>query len=172
MKNFAKSLHENDMMLKLPAKYSEYLRAEPEEIVFHDPENDEQAKIASKTKRKAVTWISISDIVLLLIFIYVIVTKNKFIVIFLMGAITFAFMAVTTKIIKTKVQVAIGKAVIKIKQREFDKKKTYYYYVAVAVDEPKKAIYSRIQVSKKDFEKIHEGTPIMIINLGKAVVLD
>lgn len=172
MEKFTKSLFENNMMLKLPPEYAEYLQSAPGEINFHDPENEEQAKIAAKRKRSHVTLLSIADIVLLLIFIYVIVTKNQFIVIFLMGVITFISIVLTVKTIKTKVQVAIGRAVIKIRKCRSGKKRSYLYTVAVAVDEPKKAIHSGILVSRKDYKKIQEGTRIMIINIGKAVVLD
>lgn len=92
-----------------------------------------------------------------------------------MGLLTALFMAVTARVLCRKIQVVTGRAVIKTKQRKQSKKKIYTYYVAVAVDEPEKAIYSRIPVSKADYDKIQEGTPIMVVNIsssGKGVVLD
>ncbi len=115
------------------------------------------------------------DILLLLIFVYVIATKNTFVVISLMGVLTALFITVTARVLCRKIQVVTGRAVIKTKQRRQGKRRTYLYYAAVAVDEPEKAIYSRIPISKADYDKIQQGTPIMIVNIsssGKGVVLD
>lgn len=174
MKNFIDSIYENNMKLEIPAEYAEYIRIHPGKIVYHDPENDEQAAIAAKMKMKTAVWLTIGDVLLMIIFVYVIATKNTFIVIFLMGLLTALFMTETARVMCRKLQVATGRAVIKTKQRKQDSKKIYSYYVAVAVDEPEKAIYSRIPVSKADYDKIQEGTPIIIVNIssGKGAVLD
>lgn len=175
MRDFVDSLYENDMKLKIPAEYAEYLHTQPEEIVYYDPENDEQAAIASKVKMKTAAFLVICSIVLLLLFIYVIATKNKLFVIVVMGLMVAIFTSTAIRVIRRKTQVVTGRAVVKTKQRKSGKKKTYYYYVAVAVDQPVKTIYSQIPVSESDYEKIQEGTPIMIVNVstpGKGVVLD
>ncbi len=175
MKDFVDSLLENNMMLKLPAEYAEYLQTIPKEIVFHDPENEEQAKIAAKVKMKTVAFLVACSVVLWLLFIYVIASKNKFIVIFLMGVVTAAFTLTAISVIRKKTQVVTGRAVIKTKQRRHGKRKSYSYYVSVAVDEPEKAIYSNISVDKKDYEKIQEGSLILVVNVtatGKGVVLE
>lgn len=175
MKDFISNLLENNMQLKIPIKYAEYLNTRPGEIVYYDPENEEQAKLASKTKMKTVSFLVICSLVLWFLFIYVIATKNKLIVILLMGFVTLAFTAAAIHVVRKKTQVAIGRAVIKTKQRKQGKKKNYSYYVAVAVDTPQKAIYPNIPVSKSDYKKIQEDTPIMIVNVtasGKGVVLE
>lgn len=126
-------------------------------------------------KIKTGAWLMIGDILLLLIFVYVIVTKNTFIVISLMGVLTVLFMAETARVLGRKPQVVTGRAVIKTKQRKYGQRRSYSYYAAVAVDAPEKAIYSRIPVSKADYDKIQEGTLIMVVNIpssGKGVVLD
>lgn len=43
MKDFVNFIYENDMKLEIPAKYAEYLRVQPGKMVYHDPENNEQA---------------------------------------------------------------------------------------------------------------------------------
>ena len=170
MKDFIESIHKNNGMLELPLEYAEYLNTRPKEIVFHDPENEQQAKLAAKVKLKTGLFLGGCSAVLLFLFVYVIVSKNTLLVISLMGLITFLFSAVFIQLLTKKTQVAIGRAVIKIKQR-----KSYSYFVSVAVDEPEKAIHANIPVSKSDYEKISEGTSIMIVNIsspGKGVVLD
>ena len=175
MKDFIESIHKNNGMLELPLEYAEYLNTKPKEIVFHDPENEQQAKLAAKVKLKTALFLGGCSAVLLFLFVYVIVSKNTLLVISLMGLITFLFSAVFIQLLTKKTQVAIGRAVIKIKQRRTGKRKSYSYFVSVAVDEPEKAIHANIPVSKSDYEKISEGTSIMIVNIsspGKGVVLD
>lgn len=175
MKDFVGSVYADNMMLEIPAEYAEYIRVQPGELVFHDPENDEQAAIVAKMKSETVSFFAIVDVLFLLIFICIIVSVNKFMVIFLMGLLTALFMIETVRVVRRKLQVVTGRAVIKMKKRRHDKRSTYLYYVAVAVDQPEKAIYSGISVSKEDYDKIQEGTPIMIVNIsspGKGVVLD
>ncbi len=175
MKEFRKLLNENDMVAKIPAEYFEYLQTQPKELVFHDPENDEQAKIASRVKNKTLRMFVFGDVILLLILIYVIVTKNKFIVISLMGVMIVLFVTKTVEIARKKPQVVVGKAVTK--QKKWDAthnlKTKYNYYVSIAVDEPEKAIHSMIPVSKKDYERVEEGMRIIVVNSsGQGFILD
>lgn len=175
MKDFVNSIYENDMKLEIPVEYAEYIRIQPGKIVYHDPENNEQAAIAARMKIKTAAWLMIGDILLLLIFGYVIATKNTFVVISLMGVLTALFIAETARVLCRKPQVVTGRAVVKTKQRKQGKKRIYSYYTAVAVDEPEKTIYPRIPVSKADYDKIQEGTPIMVVNIsshGEGIVLD
>ncbi|MBP3708581.1 MAG: hypothetical protein J6J36_08330 [Clostridia bacterium] len=175
MKDFRELLDENDMVAKIPAEYSEYLQTQPKELVFHDPENDEQAKIASGVKKKTLGMFVFGDIILLLILIYVIVTKNTFIVISLMGVLTVMFVTKTVQIARKKPQVVVGKAVTKQKKwnATHHLKNKYDYYVSIAVDEPEKAIHSMIPISKKDYERVEEGMRIIVVSSsGQGFILD
>ena len=175
MKDFREILNEDGMEAKIPAEYVEYIQTQPKKLVFHDPENDEQAKIASGIKRKSLAWLVLGDVFLLLIFIYVIVTKNTFLVISLMGLITGTFVIKTVQIASKKPQVVVGRAVAK--QSKWDATHNlhnkYNYYVSIAVDEPEKAIHSMIPVSKKVYERVEEGMRIMVVSpSGQGVLLD
>lgn len=174
MKDLITSILENNMKLEIPIEYAEYLKINPGEIPYHDPENEEQAAIARKVKMKTASWLVICSILLWALLAYVIVSKNKPIVIALMGFMAVAFTIASASVVLKKLQVATGRAVIKMKKPSPGKKNSYSYTVAVAVDEPEKAIYSGISVSKKDYKKIQGGMPIMIVNVssGKGVVLD
>lgn len=173
MKNLINSILENNLTLEIPAEYSEYLCINPGKIAYHDPENEEQAAIATKMKMKQIAFFMIFDIPIIIILIYVIVTKNKLIVILLMALMAIISITQTIRVISKKLKVVTGRAVIKTKHYRHNK--NYSYYVAVAVDEPEKTIYPNISISKSDYEKIQEGTKIMIVNIsspGSGVVLD
>lgn len=175
MKDFREILNENGMVAKIPVEYAEYLQTQPKELVFHDPENDEQAKIASRIKTKKLKLFVFGDVLLSLILIYVIVTKNTFIVISLMGLFTLMFVIKTVQIARKKPQVVVGRAVAKQKKwrATHHLKNKYDYYVSIAVDEPEKAIHSMIPVSKKVYERVEEGMRIMVANSsGQGIILD
>lgn len=172
MKDFVENLFANDMKLSIPAEYLEYLQTRPGEIVYHEPENDEQAAVVAKMKCKRVALLTIGEVLMLMLLVYVIVTKNTLVVISLMGVMVLTFLMVLIHTVRMKPQVVTGRAVIKTKEWRGNGHNNYSYYVAVAVDWPVKTIYSRIPVSKADYEKIQEGPRIMIVNVGKGVVLD
>lgn len=171
MKDFREHIMENSMVAKIPVEYAEYLQTHSKKLVFHDPENDEQAKIALRIKNKTLKWLVPADLFVSLIFIYVIVTQNTLLVISLMGLLTVSFVVGTIRIVNTKPQVVVGRAVAK--REEWDTGNKYRYYVSIAVDEPEKAIHSRIPISKKDYERVEEGMRIMVVNpSGQGVILD
>ncbi len=175
MKDFRENLIENGMVAKIPIEYAEYLQTQTKELKFHDPENDEQAKIALREKRKTLGMLMFGDVVCSLILIYVIVTKNTFLVISLMGLLTVVFVINTVPVARRKPQVVVGRAVAKQKKRDFTSNavRKFNYYVSIAVDEPEKAIHSMISVSKKDYEKVEEGMRVIVVNVSrKGIVLD
>lgn len=175
MKDFRESLNENGMVAKIPIEYAEYLQIQPKELVFHDPENDEQAKIASRVKTKKLILLVFVDALLLLCLIYVIVTKNTFFVISVIALLTLMLAIETVKIARKKPQVVVGRAVAKQKKWNAMHNSTnkHDYYVSIAVDEPEKAIHSMIPVSKKVYERVEEGMRIMVVNSSRrGIILD
>lgn len=165
MKNFVRSIYENGMKLEIPAEYSEYMNPNSGRIIYHDPENEEQASIAVKAKAKLLAFMSMI-VILLLIFTVVAVTDgNKTTAAILMCAFTAIVIGFTVRIACIKPQVVIGRAVIKTKQLRQGSGRRFSYHVAIAVDKPEKTIYSGINVSRKDYEIIQEGTPIIVVNI-------
>lgn len=131
------------------------------------------SKCLSQTmiRRELKKWLVPADLLLLLIFIYVIVTQNTLLVISLMGLLTVSFVMVTIRIASKKPRVVVGRAVAK--REEWAASNKYCYYVSIAVDEPEKAIHSRIPISKKDYERVEEGMRIMVVNSsGQGIILD
>lgn len=175
MKDFTESLIENGMVAKIPIEYAEYLQTKPKELVFHDPENEEQAKIASRIKLKTLILLTLGGSIILFLFIYVIVTKNSLLVISLMGLMVVIFMIFIIRTAKTKPQVAIGRAIAKQKKlrNSSSTRNQYSHYVTITVDKPEKAIHSMIPVSKKVYERVEEGMKIMVVNSsGQGIILD
>lgn len=177
MKDFTESLFENGMVAKLPLEYAEYLQTTPKKLVFYDPENEQQAKIATRIKRNRLAVLTLVGLIMLFLFIYVIVTKNTLLVISLMGLMVVIFMIFIIRTAKTKPQVAIGRAVTKQKRLRLNNSSStrnqYSYYVTIAVDKPEKAIHSGIPVSKKVYERVEEGMKIMVVNpSGQGIILD
>ncbi len=165
MKDFVKFIYENGMELEIPVEYSEYMNPNSGRIVYCDPEDEEQAAIAAKVKAKMLFMMTIV-VVFLLIFTVVAVTDgNKTTAAILMCAFTALFIGFTVRIVCIKPQVAIGRAVIKTKQLRQGSGRKFSYHVAIAVDKPEKTIYSGINVSRKDYEIIQEGTQILVENI-------
>ncbi len=165
MKDFLNSIYENNMRLEIPAEYSEYIHLHPVKIAYYDPENEEQASIAAKVKSKLLCMMTMTVVLLLIFTIVAITDGNKTTAAILMCAFTTLFIGFTLRIVCMKPQIVTGRTVIKTKQLRQGSGRRYSYHVAIAVDKPEKAIYSGINVSKKDYEIIREGTPILVVNI-------
>ena len=174
MKDLFNSISSNNMKLEVPAEYAEYVMSPHAKMVFHDPENDEQARIANKVKKRSAIGIIAADVLFVLLLIFVIVGQKQMSLILMVSFMTILITVLTIRTLTKKVQVAIGRAVVKKKELPSGKLRTYEYFAYVAVDKPTKTIYPRIVISEEDYNKIKVGTPMLIGNLGsgKGVVLD
>lgn len=165
MKDFVNYMYKNNIKLEIPVEYSEYINPNSGRIVYHDPENEEQASIAAKVKSKLLCMMTMTVVLLLIFTIVAITDGNKTTAAILMCAFTTLFIGFTLRIVCMKPQIVTGRTVIKTKQLRQGSGRRYSYHVAIAVDKPEKTIYSGINVSKKDYEIIREGTPIIVVNI-------
>lgn len=130
-------------------------------IIFREPADEIEESFVKKVNIKNFILLMIITAVFLVTFILSFVTGAKIIVKVISGIIILISGYFTYKAISTK-ELMIGKAVYKERKRSTSgKSRSYTYFVSVA-DEENKLIYTRIQISKNDYELIEEGTPILI----------
>ena len=154
---------------ELPAKYVGYKSVLPSQFEYHNIENGEQEKIAKEIGNQKLLIIAIATIAFGASSLLAFITENTVlgIVILLITAVLL-YLLIST--ITSKPKVAFGKAVWK----NWDYARTNgrignnkIYYVSVINDDgPEKLICSRIQTTKADYDRIEEGTPILVIKKG------
>lgn len=154
-------------MSALSQKYIDYRPVNPSEVRYRDVQNDFEKEMASKVAN-GVTWlIAIVGIAFTASGILGVSTGKTAlgIIIILMGLGISIYGIITAM---SKVQVAYGRAVWKNFRynNTSGARRTKMYFASVIIDEPEKIIVRDIQTSKEDYEKIIEGTPMMIIKKG------
>ncbi|MBR2240785.1 MAG: hypothetical protein IJ890_05350 [Clostridia bacterium] len=154
---------------ELPAKYADYKSVLPSQFEYHNIENEEQEKIAKEIGNQKLLIIAIATIAFgassLLAFI---TEKTVLAIVILLITAVLLYLLIST--ITSKPKVAFGKAVWK----NWDYAHTNgrmgnnkIYYVSVINDDgPEKLVCSRIQTTKADYDRIEEGTPILVIKKG------
>ena len=141
-------------------------------IIYRNPENEQEEIFIKKVNIKTFIFLMIITIAFLVTLLISFVTDAKIIVKIIVGVIVLISGYFTYKSISTK-ELMIGKAVYKERKRSTSgKNRSYTYFVSVADDKNKK-IYTRIQISKKEYELVEEGTPILISKgSGKGYIYD
>lgn len=171
MDRFTKGFAELEYMQELAAKYSDYTSGDSTKIPYHDPETKEQQEKAEKVRNADLRLMVIVSAAFILTLILMIVSGSGIGWILFIAAVT-AFpvvMAVKTK--TQKVQVITGRAVYKQKERRGSNHRMFDYYISFIPDGDEKIIYSRIQISKEDYEQVTEGTPVLVVKEQHACLL-
>lgn len=153
-----------------------YILKNNSEIIYQDPENDEQIAKARKSIRNNMTISIIVFVALVATLIGMIITGTS------IGWVIFMaiFVAIIGYVIYKdrpgkQIQIMKGKAIHKYRRRlqtaSGSISQNYNYFVTVIPDNEEKTIYRDLQVSKADYELIENGTPIMVVKGGKACIL-
>lgn len=165
-----------DVLQKGAVKYADY-RVQPlSEAEYHDPENVEQAEKAEKIEKmnnKKIPIVLMCTLLFCAIFIYIILTTTDWtgdvimiaFTLFIACALLIGFSIKMIKDKPKKVQVITGKAIYK-DVRSHGRNRGYSYLVSIIPDSGEKVIYRGIPISREDYERVTEGTPIMVVNKG------
>ena len=150
----------NDLT-ELSKKYSSMGYEKSTHINYRNPENEEEEKFVKKANIKHFLFIFFCTLVFLICFICLLMTKGNILFKIIVGLVTVVCGYFSIKSITTK-ELFIGKAIYKERKRSTNKKRRSYIYFVTVIDEENKLIHSQIQVSKKDYDIIEEGTTVLI----------
>lgn len=162
-----------DVLNDLGSKYSDYIPKMSSEIVYHDPETLEQEMLAKSIVKKNDKSILLymASLISIALFIYMIVNKGNItgiIIMFIFCGICVAMSIFNIKSKFEKTQIMIGKVADKHIVRNYERS-TYRNRtaeVSVIPDGGEKIIYRNIRISIEDYEKVIEGSTVMVVNKG------
>ena len=163
MRNLFEIAYNVDSVHELVGRYVGYTKRNANELEYHEPENDEQLAKAKAVRKRVLTGFSAITAAFLIFTVLMAVTGNKLylVAIMVIGTLVLAFM--TLRLMRQTAQVTEGKVVLKHYDRKLGSKKKTYYFVTAAIDYPEKVICTRIPISKADYEKVKEGSPILLV---------
>lgn len=148
-------------LTEISKKYSSKGYKKSDQVIYRSPINEMEEAFVKKANIKHFAFLFFITMVFLICFILSLLTGAKIIAIILLGLITLVAGYFSIKSIITK-DLMIGKAIYKEVKRDTSGKRRSYNYFVTVIDEENKLIYSRIQISKKEYEIVEEGTPILI----------
>mgnify|MGYP003315314466 CR=1 FL=1 len=168
MNGFEKVSEFMENMQDTANKYVEYQRVEPENIVYHEITDERQLELVKKAVNKSSFVVIAVLIAFLATGIYSICTGG-----ILAGGMLLVFTALLVYFfipgVISKPVVKEGKAIWKQTRRsgtDNNRKNKYTYYVTIIFEEPSKMLCQLIQTNKEDYEKIEEGTSVLLIKKG------
>lgn len=167
-----------DMIGRAGAKYYDYTPKPLREIVYNDPETLEQESLANSIVKKNSKSIIlyIATILVIATFIFAICNKSDMRATIMLFIMCIVFVVVSIKDIKAgfkKTQIMIGKVAYKHMETEHTSgsntssiRRNEIPMVSVIPDGEEKIIYRDIRISKSDYYKVTEGSPVMVVNKG------
>ena len=153
-------------MRALSQKYIEYKPVMPSQVKYRDIQNDAERQLVGDVVNSTTKLIAIVGLAFLATGIFALCTKKIVlgIIVSLIGAGICIF-AINTGMSKPKV--AFGRAVFKqFRYQRFPVESSKMFYASVIIDEPEKIIVRDVQTSRRDYDRIVEGTPMILIKKG------
>ncbi len=150
---------------EISSRYTDYKVVLPSKIKYKNIENEKQEELVKNYLKSPTLVIIVATIAFsLTALLSFLLGKTTIGIISAICTLPLIYFTITT--ICNKPQIAFGKAVWKKEEySNFNSPTIKMYYVYVAIEE-EKVILQHIQTTKKDYEKIEEGTKIMIIKKG------
>lgn len=153
-------------------KYSDLGYEKSNKVIYRKPENKIEEEFVKRVNFKSFIFFLIFTIAFLASFILVLISKPSILLILITVLPTIAGGYLTFRSVKSN-ELMIGKAVYKERKRNTSKKTRSYIYFVSVLDEENKLIYTRIQISKLEYDRVEEGTPILISKgSGKGYIYD
>ena len=149
-------------------RYSEYKSVAVSSLDYHEVESEEQLGRIKKAGRKNSLVIVVVLVAFLLTGVFSIIKAEYAIGVVLIlfsGLLVFLYLPGVFK----KPMIKKGKAVWKQTRHTGSRHRNGYnrtYYVTVAFEKPEKMLCQLVQTSKEDYEKISEGTPVILVKKG------
>ncbi len=153
---------------EVSARYSDYREVVPSKIDYHEPENEMQEKVAKKCRAGAGPLIATVGAVFLAAGIFMAVKSGPLvfgIIISLLGAgiLVFAGMTLLSRPMVAECR-AVWKQVRYTSKSSGGRSKTYH--VTVVIEHPEKLLCKLVQTTKADYDRIEEGTEVLLVKTG------
>lgn len=163
MKNLFEIAYNIDSLNELAGRYVGYTKRMANEIEYHEPVNEEQlAKAKDVRKKPRLAFLAIT-VLFLIASIFGVVTGSELYFNLIVIFCTIFLAVMTIRLMREEIQVTEGNVVLKHYDRKIGSKRKTAYYVTAAIDYPEKVICTRILISKADYEKVDEGSPILLV---------
>lgn len=156
-------------LAEVSERYSSYKEVNPSEIEYHEPANEAQRKAASTCKNGAGPLIAIVGLGFLASGIFMMVNSTYFAMGIVICLISIGILIFAGRTIFSKPVTAECRAVwkqMRYTSRGSSGRRSRSYYVTVVFDHPEKLLCKLVQTTKADYEKIEEGTPVLLIKTG------
>ena len=155
---------------EVSAKYADHQQKNAADIVYRKAVSDAEAARALKMKRKLAAITGAATALFGLLTIVTIAGKKGVGGIVIMAALTLLLGFITYKSLSGEPQVMTGVAVFKQEHKGSGggagKRTARIYSVAVKPDSGERVIYKGIRVSYAEYNKISEGTPVLVVKTG------
>ncbi len=150
---------------KIIEKYSDFKVIPANKLPFREPATDFEKKCAKKVKTGNITFLSIFAAVSLALLILVFAYKAGLFAYILMGVLLLISVIGLVVVIVNKPKISAAKVVTTNKQLTTDNKgKTKTSYNAsVCVDVPSKLLAHGVKVSKRQYDRLNEGTDVIVV---------
>lgn len=139
-------------------KYYGYPEGEFQDMPFYEPDTEELSEKAEKLRKKTLKGVYLFTGVFLLFLIIGIISGASFKGILIMSVLTAIMIVVCICMTRKKAEIAIGTAVFKYDEGNVGTKQKRYY-VSIIVEG---VIYTRLPIRRNDYDKVEEGTQILI----------
>lgn len=154
----------------LSAKYSDYQGLQASQIEYEDARNQDDYQRAKKISKNYDIFIIIFFVIFAATTVGSFFTDAGFLVRALLIVCTGVVGYVLAKSLFKETKVAYGKAIYKQKRlaRHSGTRSArgYIYLITFIPDNGEKKLYTGVQISKREYEQIEEGTPVMVVNKG------
>lgn len=161
-----------NQMQERAVRYYDYKPYTVNDIPYRDPVSEEEKSKAKKIinkKKRMFVWASIAMIAVWIVSLF---CAEGLLIKALMLVMVVVVVGIGIKISSGKVQVFTGIAVHKqIRHQNIGSKKVRCI-VSVIPESGEKIIYTDVNISKKDYDQVTEGTRVMVVSkVNQAIVL-
>ena len=163
---FERMQSQMENLQELMEKYHEYRMVQVSEVAFHPPINAEQKKMAERVKLKNNLLAIFFILASLFFFVLTIVKGMGLIAVLSVAFFACIMIGISAFVLATPLLVVTGKAIYKDFEKSHDSTTRRRYYLTVIPDGEEKVLFRRVSVSKADYEKIGEGTPVLVVKLA------
>ena len=157
-------------MQEVSAKYADHESKNASQIVYHEPADAKQASIAAAVRRKTAALFIVGAVVFTAFTVFAFVTGQSITAALVMAVLSAVLIFTVFRILSGTPQVMTGIAVFKYERigsgSGTGKNTARTYLISVKPDSGERVIYKNIQISQKDYAKVAEGTPVLVVKTG------
>lgn len=160
-----------DQIQEQSVKYNDYVPCSIENIPYRDPSTEEETLKAKKIANKLMLKLSLFSIALIASWVLSLYGTDRFLVKFLLFLMIIISLGITLKEMSKKLQVFTGIVVYKQIRVKDKKSRSVQCTVSIVPENGEKVIYRGINISKKEYIRVTEGTRVLVVNKGVQATL-